>query len=88
MNSGHQKIEANRMGLHGPYVLAFTDGPAPSSNIDTSFIAKLGLKDYVADADRGSVTGQATGLPSAYYPTVVSFGNSHAQYWCQTDSKG
>ena len=26
MNSGHTKIEADRMGFHGPYILAFTDG--------------------------------------------------------------
>jgi rhamnogalacturonan endolyase len=33
MNSGHTQTEAYRMGLHGPYLLQFTTGAAPSADI-------------------------------------------------------
>lgn len=33
MNSGHTQTESYRMGLHGPYVLQFTTGAAPSADV-------------------------------------------------------
>ncbi|SJL12842.1 related to Rhamnogalacturonate lyase A [Armillaria ostoyae] len=80
---------AFRTGLHGPYALWFTTGSTPSSDIDTSFWDALDVTGWVSEADRGRVTGSATGYPSAYsdYMTV-GFSNSVAQYWVRTDSDG
>lgn len=89
MNSGHTQTESFRTGLHGPYALWFTTGSTPSSDIDTSFWDALDVTGWVSEADRGRVTGSATGYPSAYsdYMTV-GFSNSVAQYWVRTDSDG
>ncbi|PBK70971.1 polysaccharide lyase family 4 protein [Armillaria solidipes] len=89
LNSGHTQTESFRTGLHGPYALWFTTGSTPSSDIDTSFWDALDVTGWVSEADRGRVTGSATGYPSAYsdYMTV-GFSNSVAQYWVRTDSDG
>jgi rhamnogalacturonan endolyase len=39
MNSGHAQTESNRMGLHGPYLLQFTTGAAPSADISELLFA-------------------------------------------------
>ncbi|MEV5613691.1 rhamnogalacturonan lyase B N-terminal domain-containing protein [Streptomyces sp. NPDC052225] len=83
---GENQTEAQRFGLQGPYVIALTDGGAPSSslyhaNIDTSWADSLGISGYVAPSARGRVAGVGiTGRDTAYAYTV-GIANSDAQYW-------
>ncbi|KAF2738273.1 Rhamnogalacturonase B [Polyplosphaeria fusca] len=81
MNSGHLRTEPWRLGLMGPYAMAFTAaGATPSGNLDTSFFSTLSIQGYVADSGRGSVTGSASGVPSQF-ESVVHWHNTNAQYW-------
>ncbi|WP_329123141.1 rhamnogalacturonan lyase B N-terminal domain-containing protein [Streptomyces sp. NBC_01465] len=83
---GENQTEAQRFGLQGPYVIAFTDGAAPSSslshaNLTTPWADGLGLSGYVAASGRGRVAGVGiTGRDTAY-PYTVGLANSTAQYW-------
>ncbi|MEV3854779.1 rhamnogalacturonan lyase B N-terminal domain-containing protein [Streptomyces sp. NPDC050095] len=83
---GENQTEAQRFGLQGPYVIAFTDGGAPSSalyhgNISTPWADSLGISGYVAASGRGRVAGVGiTGRDTAYAYTV-GIANSAAQYW-------
>lgn len=54
------------MGLHGPYSMYFSRSGTPSTDIDTSFFADLDIEGYVAEADRGTVTGTASGADSSF----------------------
>ncbi|KAF2032231.1 Rhamnogalacturonase B [Setomelanomma holmii] len=89
MNSGHVQTESYRMGLHGPYALAFTRSgvPAGGSSLDTTFFKDLSITGYVAPSDRGTVTGTATGVLSSFQ-RVLHWYNSAAQYWAYADSSG
>ncbi|KAL4889877.1 rhamnogalacturonate lyase A [Aspergillus ambiguus] len=87
MNSGHVQTESYRMGLHGPYSMYFSRSGTPSTNIDTSFFANLGIKGYVAASGRGTVTGKASGADSSF-KWVVHWYNDAAQYWTYTASDG
>ncbi|KAF4547948.1 Rhamnogalacturonate lyase A [Elsinoe fawcettii] len=80
MNSNHAQTEAYRTGFFGPYVLTFSRSGSPDTNIDTTFFAGLGIKGYVANADRGTVTGTASGTDSSK-ETVLHWYNNAAQYW-------
>jgi rhamnogalacturonan endolyase len=83
---GENQTEAQRFGLQGPYVIAFTDGGAPSSalypgTLTTSWADSLGISGYVAASGRGRVAGVGiTGRDTAY-PYTVGLANSAAQYW-------
>ncbi|MFJ8062239.1 rhamnogalacturonan lyase B N-terminal domain-containing protein [Streptomyces sp. NPDC096142] len=83
---GENQTEAQRFGLQGPYVIAFTDGGAPSSslyhaNLTTSWADGLGISGYTAAISRGWVAGVGiTGRDTAYAYTV-GLANSAAQYW-------
>ncbi|MFJ4620303.1 rhamnogalacturonan lyase B N-terminal domain-containing protein [Streptomyces sp. NPDC088812] len=83
---GQNQTESERYGLQGPYVIAFTDGGAPSSSLypgtlTTSWADSLGLSGYVASGGRGRVAGVGiTGRDTAYAYTV-GLANSAAQYW-------
>lgn len=83
---GENQTEAQRFGLQGPYVIAFTDGGAPSSalyhaNLTTSWADSLGISGHVAASGRGKVAGVGiTGRNSAF-PYTVGLANSAAQYW-------
>ncbi|MFF0011968.1 rhamnogalacturonan lyase B N-terminal domain-containing protein [Streptomyces sp. NPDC005374] len=83
---GENQTEAQRFGLQGPYVIAFTDGGAPSSSLypgalTTSWADSLGLSGYVPASGRGKVAGVGiTGRNTAYAYTV-GLANSAAQYW-------
>jgi rhamnogalacturonan endolyase len=83
---GENQTEAQRFGLQGPYVIAFTDGGAPSSSLfpgtlTTSWADSLGISGYVGAGGRGRVAGVGiTGRNSAY-PYTVGLANSGAQYW-------
>lgn len=83
---GQNQTENQRFGLQGPYVIAFTDGAAPSSSLfpgtlTTSWADSLGISGYVAAGGRGRVAGVGiTGRNTAYAYTV-GIANSAAQYW-------
>ncbi|MDT0440195.1 MULTISPECIES: rhamnogalacturonan lyase B N-terminal domain-containing protein [Streptomyces] len=85
---GENQTEDQRFGLQGPYVLAFTDGGAPSSALypaalTTPWADGLGISGYVPAGGRGRVAGVGiTGRNTAFTYTV-SLANAAAQYWGQ-----
>jgi len=81
MNSGHAQTEAYRMGLHGPYGMAFTSGETASSNLDFSFFSQLGVTGFVPKSSRGYVSGTVSGISS---DGVVHWYNDVAQYWVKS----
>jgi rhamnogalacturonan endolyase len=86
MYSGHEQTEAYRPGLQGPYALEITDGSGPVP-LDYSFMGSLGITGWVAAAGRGSVAGNALGLPAGYTVTVGLAGAT-GQYWPDADGSG
>ncbi|KAF2192211.1 polysaccharide lyase family 4 protein [Zopfia rhizophila CBS 207.26] len=88
MNSGHAQTESWRMGLHGPYALAFSRSGVPSGKtMDTSFFSELGVTGYVPTSGRGYVSGTATGVSSSFQ-RVLHWYNQDAQYWVYADGNG
>ncbi|MCD9879051.1 rhamnogalacturonan lyase B N-terminal domain-containing protein [Streptomyces guryensis] len=82
------QTEAERFGLQGPYVIALTDGGAPSSSLfqaklDTSWVDGLGITGWVGKAGRGKVAGVGLKGMDAKYPYTVGFANTDAQYWAK-----
>ncbi|MDX3836509.1 rhamnogalacturonan lyase B N-terminal domain-containing protein [Streptomyces europaeiscabiei] len=82
------QTEAERFGLQGPYVLAFTDGGAPSASLahdklDTSWVDGLGITGWVGRAGRGKVAGVGLKGMDARYSYTVGFANKDAQYWAK-----
>ncbi|WP_327723810.1 rhamnogalacturonan lyase B N-terminal domain-containing protein [Streptomyces europaeiscabiei] len=82
------QTEAERFGLQGPYVLAFTDGGAPSASLahdklDTSWVDGLGITGWVGRAGRGKVAGVGLKGMDARYAYTVGFANKGAQYWAK-----
>ncbi|KAH7337478.1 hypothetical protein B0J17DRAFT_718240 [Rhizoctonia solani] len=89
MNSGHTQTESYRMGLHGPYLLQFTTGAAPSSDINLVFWDGLGVTGWVSLSGRGYIKGKASGASSAFASlVVVGWSNSQSQYWDRAESNG
>ncbi|KUN21958.1 rhamnogalacturonase B precursor [Streptomyces antibioticus] len=86
LHYAQNQTEDERFGLQGPYVIALTDGGAPSSSLypgtlTTSWADSLGISGYVASGGRGRVAGVGiTGRDTAY-PYTVGLANSAAQYW-------
>lgn len=83
---GQNQTEEQRFGLQGPYVIAFTDGGAPSSSLypgtlTTSWADSLGISGYVAAGGRGRVAGVGITGRNTAYPYTVGLANSAAQYW-------
>ncbi|MFJ9124547.1 rhamnogalacturonan lyase B N-terminal domain-containing protein [Streptomyces sp. NPDC102340] len=83
---GQNQTESERFGLQGPYVIALTDGGAPSSslypgNIDTSWADSLGMSGYVAASARGRVAGVGISGRDTSHAYTVGIANSTAQYW-------
>lgn len=83
---GENQTESERFGLQGPYVIAFTDGGAPSSslsagNLTTSWADSLGISGYTAASGRGRVAGVGTSGRDTAYAYTVGLANSAAQYW-------
>lgn len=89
MNSGHVQTEKFRMGLHGPYAMAFSRSGIPEggAKMDTSFFKDLGITGYIADSGRGKVIGTVTGVGSSFQ-RVLHWYNDAAQYWAYADSAG
>jgi rhamnogalacturonan endolyase len=78
MFSGHVQTEALRLGLHGPYAMAVTDGAVPSAaNLDflSAFIPGL-----LSVAQRGTVTGTASGSWNGL-PVTAALAGPNGQYW-------
>jgi rhamnogalacturonan endolyase len=80
MFSGHQQTEALRLGLHGPYALAITDGAAPAAR-SMDFLASF-LPGMLSNAQRGGVSGTAGGSWNGLSATVGLAGPT-GQYWGQ-----
>jgi len=83
---GENQTESQRFGLQGPYVIAFTDGGAPSSslyhaNLTTSWADSLGISGYVAASGRGKVACVGITGRDTSYAYTVGLANSAAQYW-------
>ncbi|MFD8213179.1 rhamnogalacturonan lyase B N-terminal domain-containing protein [Streptomyces sp. NPDC059697] len=83
---GENQTESERFGLQGPYVIAFTDGGAPSSslyagNLTTSWADSLGIFGYTAASGRGRVAGVGISGRDTAYTYTVGLANSAAQYW-------
>ncbi|MGP4084269.1 rhamnogalacturonan lyase B N-terminal domain-containing protein [Streptomyces sp. KR55] len=83
---GQNQTEAQRFGLQGPYVIAFTDGGAPSSalfpgTLTTPWADSLGISGYVGADGRGRVAGVGISGRNTAYPYTVGLANSAAQYW-------
>ncbi|MFJ8590965.1 rhamnogalacturonan lyase B N-terminal domain-containing protein [Streptomyces sp. NPDC093598] len=83
---GQNQTEAQRFGLQGPYVIAFTDGGAPSSalypgTLTTPWADSLGIAGYVPASGRGKVAGVGISGRNTAYPYTVGIANPSAQYW-------
>ncbi|MEV6168773.1 rhamnogalacturonan lyase B N-terminal domain-containing protein [Streptomyces sp. NPDC051954] len=83
---GQNQTEAQRFGLQGPYVIAFTDGGAPSSalfpgTLTTSWADSLGISGYVGASGRGRVAGVGISGRNTSYAYTVGLANSATQYW-------
>ncbi|WP_367320104.1 rhamnogalacturonan lyase B N-terminal domain-containing protein [Streptomyces sp. HUAS ZL42] len=83
---GENQTEAQRFGLQGPYVIAFTDGGAPSAalfpgTLTTSWADSLGISGYVGASGRARVAGVGISGRNTAYPYTVGLANSAAQYW-------
>ncbi|MER6067820.1 rhamnogalacturonan lyase B N-terminal domain-containing protein [Streptomyces sp. NPDC001817] len=83
---GENQTEPERYGLQGPYVIAFTDGGAPSSalyhgTLTTSWADSLGITGYVPDSGRGRVAGVGIAGRDTAYAYTVGLANAAAQYW-------
>ncbi|MFC8343903.1 rhamnogalacturonan lyase B N-terminal domain-containing protein [Streptomyces sp. NPDC057280] len=86
LHYAQNQTEDERFGLQGPYVIALTDGGAPSSslypgNLTTSWADSLGISGYVAASGRGRVAGVGITGRNTAYPYTVGLANSAAQYW-------
>ncbi|RDW77869.1 hypothetical protein BP5796_05721 [Coleophoma crateriformis] len=78
--------DPERFGLQGPYVLSFTSGTAPNSNLfarkaDYSWMDSLGITDYVPASGRGAVLGVGIASMKSGYTYVAALSNTEAQYW-------
>jgi rhamnogalacturonan endolyase len=83
---GQNQTEDQRFGLQGPYVIAFTDGGAPSSalfpgTLTTPWADSLGIAGYVPASGRGKVAGVGITGRNTAYPYTVGLANAAAQYW-------
>jgi rhamnogalacturonan endolyase len=88
MNSGHVQTEAWRTGFHGPYALQFSRSGTPSAKqADMSWYSELGLQGFLANSERGRVSGTASGVADGFQK-VVHWYNSAAQYWTYASSNG
>ncbi|MER6349409.1 rhamnogalacturonan lyase B N-terminal domain-containing protein [Streptomyces sp. NPDC001595] len=83
---GQNQTEAQRFGLQGPYVIAFTDGGAPSSalfagTLTTPWADSLGIPGYVGASGRGRVAGVGISGRNTAYSYTVGLAAAAAQYW-------
>jgi rhamnogalacturonan endolyase len=81
--TGHTQTEAFRQGLQGPYALQFTNGSVPAAP-DYSWMEGVGIQGWIPAAQRGAISGKASGVPAGHEATVA-LSNSAAQYWTRPD---
>lgn len=74
-----------RTNILNLYTLVATDGDEPPE-VDTSWLADMGLEGWVSASGRGSVAGSGITGMDATYPYTVGFSNTTAQYWADADS--
>ncbi|CAG8950955.1 hypothetical protein HYFRA_00006352 [Hymenoscyphus fraxineus] len=85
--------DPERFGLQGPYLLSFTDGGAPSTNLfarkaDYSWMDNLGITDWVPASERGYVAGVGISNMKSGHTYVVGLSNANAQYWGTAAASG
>lgn len=85
--SGHSLIDAFRPGLHGPYALVLSNGTAPQSTPDYTFLDGVGLTGWISPSARGAISGRVSGIGSGKISTVA-LSNAGAQYWDTPDAAG
>ena len=78
MFSGHEQTEALRLGLHGPYAMAVTDGSLPAGH-SMDFLSAY-IPGLLSNAQRGGVSGTAGGSWAGQHATVALAG-PNGQYW-------
>jgi rhamnogalacturonan endolyase len=78
MFSGHYNTEGLRLGLHGPYALALTDGALPAGR-SLDFLSAY-IPGLLANTARGAVSGTAGGNRGGLSGTVALAG-PNGQYW-------
>ncbi|MEU8653444.1 rhamnogalacturonan lyase B N-terminal domain-containing protein [Streptomyces sp. NPDC048737] len=86
LHYGQNQTEDQRFGLQGPYVIAFTDGGAPSpalspGTLTTPWADSLGIAGYVGASGRGRVACVGITGRNTAYPYTVGLANAAAQYW-------
>ena len=78
--SGHAQTEPTmRLGLHGPYAMAVTGGSPPSASLSMDFLSSY-IPGLLSDAQRGTVTGSASGSWGGRSGTVALSGPD-GEYW-------
>jgi rhamnogalacturonan endolyase len=80
--SGHAQTEALRLGLHGPYAMAVTNGSAPAA-MSLDFLSAY-IPGLLSVAQRGTLTGTASGTWAA--PATVALAGPNGQYWAPVQS--
>ncbi len=85
VNYGEAQTESFRTGILNTYTFVATNGGAPSTSIDTSWFANMGLSGYLAPSARGRVAGVGINGRDANFDYTVGFSNSTAQYWTKPD---
>ena len=84
------QTEPERFGLHGPYVLAFTDGSAPTAAVsgrdNTAWVDALGLTGWTGARGRGRIVGNGLAGRDTSHPYVVGVANADAQYWATVNA--
>ena len=81
INYGEAQTEAFRTGILNTYTLVATSGGAPSTNIDKSWFANMGLSGYVSAVGRGRVAVVGINGRDTNYNYTVGFANGRAQYF-------
>ena len=76
--SGHAQTEPMRLGLHGPYALAVTNGGQPAAT-SLDFLSAF-IPGLLSVAQRGTVTGTVSGS-FAGQPVTVALAGPNGQYW-------
>jgi rhamnogalacturonan endolyase len=79
MFSGHYQTESLRLGLHGPYAMAVTDGAAPAPR-GLGFLSKY-IPGLLSNAQRGAVSGTAGGTWRGKVGGTVALAGPNGQYW-------
>lgn len=82
INYGEGQTEAFRPGILNTYTLVFTDG-TPPAEVDTSWLAQMGLAGFVAPSARGVAAGSGINGRDPQYKYTVGFSNTTAQYWTE-----